>query len=126
MNPKDLKYSSSHEWVKCEGDIAVIGVTDHAQSELGDVVFAELPLVGAKVTKAISFGTLESVKTVSDLVAPVSGEVVDVNAALPDMPEVVNSDPYGSGWMIRVKMSSPGELDDLMTSDQYEMFLQEH
>jgi glycine cleavage system H protein len=125
MNPNNLKYSKTHEWVKIEESMAAIGVTDHAQSELGDIVYVELPKVGAKVQKDNPFGTLESVKTVSELVSPVSGEVVKVNGELPDAPEQVNEDPYGSGWMIVVKMDDPAEVDDLITAEEYGAFLQE-
>lgn len=126
MQPKDLKYSATHEWVRVQDDRATIGITDHAQSELGDVVFVELPQVGAKIKKGDIFGTVESVKTVSDLVAPISGEVVQVNEELPEAPEAVNDNPYDSGWMVIVKMDSPADLDDMMSVEDYETFIQEH
>ena len=125
MIPEDLRYSASHEWIRVEGDLATIGITDHAQSELGDIVYLELPKVGATVQNNCVFGTIESVKTVSDLTSPVSGEVVEVNDELPDAPELVNDEPYSGGWMIIVKMESLIELDELMTSEQYENFIQE-
>ena len=125
MIPEDLRYSASHEWIRVEDDLATIGITDHAQSELGDIVYLELPKVGATVQSDCVFGTIESVKTVSDLVAPVSGEVVEVNDELPDAPELVNEEPYSGGWMIIVKMESLIELDELMTAEQYENFIQE-
>lgn len=126
MQPEDLKYASTHEWVRPEGDIAVIGITDHAQSELGDVVFLELPTVGSRIGKGDVFGTVESVKTVSDLIAPVSGEVVEINETLTESPELVNDEPYASGWLVKVKMGAKSELDELMSADQYETFIQEH
>lgn len=111
--PNDLRYTKSHEWVRVEGDTATIGITDHAQSELGDIVFVELPSVGRVVQKEESFGSVESVKTVSDLYSPVSGEVVAVNEALGAQSELLNSDPYGAGWLVKVKASEvPGDLLD--------------
>jgi glycine cleavage system H protein len=124
--PEDLRYSNTHEWVRVDDDLATIGITDHAQSELGDIVYLELPKVGAPVMAGGMFGTIESVKTVSDLTSPVSGEVVEVNDELPEAPELVNEEPYGGGWMIIVKMDTPVELDELMTDEQYETFIQEH
>lgn len=118
--PKDLKYSVDHEWVKVEGNLARIGITDFAQSELGDIVFIELPAVGDEVTAGDTFGSIESVKTVSDLFNPVSGKVVEVNQELEDHPEWVNEDPYGKGWMIVVEMSHPDELEKLLSAEEYE------
>ena len=126
MIPEDLKYSNTHEWVRVDDDLATVGITDHAQSELGDIVYLELPKVGAPVMAGGIFGTIESVKTVSDLTSPVSGEVVEVNDELPEAPELVNDEPYSGGWMIIVKMDTPVELDELMTADQYEILIQEH
>lgn len=126
MIPEDLRYTTSHEWVRVEDDLATIGITDHAQSELGDIVYLELPKVGATVQSNGVLGTIESVKTVTDLVAPVSGEIVEVNDELPDTPELINEEPYSGGWMVIVKMESLMELDELMTSEQYENFIQEH
>jgi len=124
--PEDLRYSNTHEWVRVEDNLATVGITDHAQSELGDIVYLELPKVGATVMAGDMFGTVESVKTVSDLTSPVSGEVVEVNEELPETPELVNEEPYGGGWMIIVKLDTPGDVDELMTADQYEAFIQEH
>jgi glycine cleavage system H protein len=121
--PADLKYTRDHEWAKLEGTRVRVGITDYAQTELGDVVFVELPKVGAKVTAKQSFGVVESVKAVSDLFAPVSGEVAEVNAELPQQPELVNQDPYGRGWMIVVTPANPGDVDRLLTAAQYEEFL---
>ena len=126
MIPEDLKYSTMHEWIRVDDDLATIGITDHAQSELGDIVYLELPIVGTPVHTDGVFGTIESVKTVSDLTSPVSGEIVEVNEDLPEAPELVNEEPYSGGWMIIVKMESPDELDQLMTSEQYETYIQEH
>lgn len=121
--PEDLKYTREHEWAKREGDRVRIGITAFAQEQLGDVVFVELPKTGAKVTAHQAFGVVESVKAVSDLFAPVSGEVVEVNGALPGAPDTVNRDPYGAGWMIVVKAANPAEWDELMTAAQYEAFV---
>lgn len=117
--PKDLKYTKEHEWVKEEQGVATIGITDYAQGELGDIVFVELPEVGAKVSQADAFGTIEAVKAVSDLFSPVTGEVIEVNSELTDSPEVINGDPYGKGWMIKVKVSKPDELNDLLSAAEY-------
>src|SRR5204863_9470606 len=114
--PSDLRYTQEHEWAKKEGDRVRIGITAFAQEQLGDVVFVELPKVGAKVTQKQTFGVVESVKAVSDLFAPVTGEVAEVNAALATAPETVNQDPYGKGWMLLVKPSSPSEWDALLTA----------
>jgi glycine cleavage system H protein len=124
--PLGLKYSDTHEWARIDDDTATIGITDHAQSELGDIVYLELPEVGSTVEKGAVLGTLESVKTVSDLISPVSGEVVGINVALADTPEVVNNDPYEGGWLIKIKLSDPAEVHALMDSDAYEQFIQEH
>lgn len=123
--PKDLKYTRDHEWAKSEGGRVRVGITAYAQEQLGDVVFVELPKVGAKVTKRTSFGVVESVKAVSDLFAPVSGEVVAVNTDLPNAPELVNQDPYGKGWMILLAPSDAGEGNELLDAAQYEAFLTE-
>ncbi len=121
--PAELKYSKDHEWARIEGDIAVVGITDYAQNELGDIVYVELPEVGTLVEQGKSFGTVEAVKAVSDLFAPVSGEVVEVNEKLNDSPELVNQDPYGEGWMIKVKMSNPDEVNQLLSKEDYEALL---
>ena len=118
--PEDLKYSDDHEWVRVEGDVATIGITDFAQSELGDVVFVEIETEGEDLSKGDTFGTVEAVKTVSDLFMPISGEVIEVNAAIEDAPESVNEDPYGNGWMIKVKLSDTSELDGLMSQADYQ------
>ena len=118
--PADLRYTREHEWAKREGDRARIGITAYAQEQLGDVVFVELPKAGTRVTAMQTFGVVESVKAVSDLFAPVSGEVVEVNAALPKKPETVNTDPYGQGWMLVVTPSNAAEWDELLTAAQYE------
>jgi glycine cleavage system H protein len=117
--PSDLKYSRDHEWAKVEGDRARVGITDHAQGELGDVVFVDLPKAGTRVKATETFGAVESVKAVSDLFAPVSGEVVEVNDALAGKPELVNDDPYGTGWMIAIRMDDPKELDSLLSAEEY-------
>ena len=121
--PAELRYTREHEWAKVEGKRARVGITHYAQDQLGDVVFVELPKIGAKVAATKNFGVVESVKAVSDLFAPVSGEVVEVNGELPQKPETVNQDPYGKGWMIVVKPSNKGEWDQLLTAQQYEEFL---
>lgn len=117
--PKDLLYTAEHEWIRVEGDEAVVGVTDFAQGELGDVVFIEIETMGETLAQGDTFGTIEAVKTVSDLYMPVDGEVSEVNPALEDTPELVNSDPYKGGWMIRVKMADPSQVGDLLSPDQY-------
>ena len=121
--PGDLKYTKEHEWAKIEGDRARIGITDFAQEQLGDVVFVELPKVGAKVTSMSTFGVVESVKAVSDLFAPLTGEVVEVNAELPKKPETVNRDPYGQGWMLVISMANPAEANALLSAAQYEQLI---
>lgn len=125
MNPNDRKYSREHEWIKVEdagASRAVAGITDYAQDQLGDIVFVELPKVGATVTFMGKMGEIESVKSVSDLFSPVSGEVVEVNERLLDHPEIANQDPFGEGWLIRVTMSDASEMDNLMTAEEYEAF----
>jgi glycine cleavage system H protein len=120
--PGDLQYTKSHEWVRVEGDVATIGITDHAQDELGDVVFVDLPEEGASFGAGDSFGTIESVKAVSDLYAPVGGEIVEVNQTLNDSPEQVNEDPYGDGWIVKLRISDEG---DLLSAEEYEKVLEE-
>lgn len=120
--PEDLHYSKDHEWVRVEGDVAVVGITDYAQNSLGDVVYVELPKAGEEFAANESFGSVESVKAVSEVFSPVSGAVADVNEALNDEPEKVNGDPYGEGWMIKVRMSNSGEVDSLLTAAEYEDF----
>ena len=123
MVPRDLRYTREHEWIRVEGDRGVVGITEFAQEQLGDVVFVELPKAGAVVEFEKTFGVVESVKTASDLYAPVGGTVVDVNPKLADQPELVNRDPYGDGWMIVVQITSPAQLDELLTADQYEALI---
>lgn len=120
--PEDLHYSKDHEWVRVDGDIAIVGITDYAQNSLGDVVYVELPKKGEEFATNESFGSVESVKAVSEVFTPVSGTVVEVNEQLNDTPEKVNSDPYGEGWMVRLRMSSPSEVDSLLTAAEYEDF----
>ena len=120
--PEDLHYSKDHEWVRVEGDVAVVGITDYAQNSLGDVVYVELPKKGEEFATNESFGSVESVKAVSEVFTAVSGKIVEVNEQLNDTPEKVNSDPYGDGWMVRVRMSNPGEVDSLLTAAEYEDF----
>jgi glycine cleavage system H protein len=120
--PEDLHFSKDHEWVRVEGDTAVVGITDYAQDSLGDVVYVELPKEGEKFAANEPFGSVESVKAVSEVFSPVSGEVSGFNESLHDEPEQVNEDPYGKGWMIRIKMSNPGEVDSLLTAAEYEDF----
>lgn len=117
--PAELKYTKDHEWIRIEGDEAVIGITEFAQSELGDIVFVDINTVGQEVAREAVFGTVEAVKTVSDLFMPVTGTVLAVNEALADEPAAVNNDPYGAGWMVRIKISDRGELDGLLSAEQY-------
>lgn len=117
--PSELKYTKDHEWVKIEGDIATVGITDFAQGELGDIVYVEVETVDEELEREEVFGTVEAVKTVSDLFLPLSGEIVEFNESLEDEPEKVNTDPYGEGWMIKVKMTDTSEVEDLMSSDEY-------
>jgi glycine cleavage system H protein len=122
--PEDNRYAKSHEYVHVEGETGTIGISDYAQKELGDVVFVELPQVGTQLEAGDELGSIESVKAVSELFSPVSGEVVEVNEALTEKPELVNTDPYGDGWMIRIKVSDATELDELMPADEYEEYIQ--
>ena len=125
MYPSNFRYTKEHEWVDAKGDSATIGITDYAQHELGDVVFAELPKPGAKFNQGQSFGTVESVKAVSEIYSPVSGEVTEANPKLTDAPETINSDPHGSGWLIKVKISKPDELKSLMDAAAYQAYIAE-
>ena len=122
--PNTVRYTSEHEWIRVEGDEAYVGITDYAQSELGEIVFVDVPTVGEQVAQGEVFGSVEAVKTVSDLNMPASGEVLELNAELEDHPELVNNDPYGAGWMIRVHLSDLSELDSLMDAAAYEASLQ--
>ena len=123
MVPTDLRYTNDHEWVRADGAEATIGITAYAASQLGDIVFVELPDVGRLLEQSAPFGVVESVKAVSDLFAPVGGEVVQANAALGQSPELVNGDPYDAGWMIRVRLSDPGQLDDLLDAAAYDALI---
>ena len=124
MTPEDNRYAKSHEYIHVEGDVGTIGITDYAQKELGDVVFVELPQVGTQLEVADEMGNIESVKAVSEPFAPVSGEVVEVNESLADKPELVNTDPYGDGWMIKIKLTAPDEVDELMNAEDYDDYIQ--
>jgi len=119
--PKELRYTKDHEWIKVKGDTATIGVTDFAQQQLGDVVFVEIETMGETLQKGDVFGTIEAVKTVSDMYMPIAGEIIEVNPKLEDSPEIVNEDPYGEGWMIKIKIEDDLELDELLSADDYEM-----
>jgi glycine cleavage system H protein len=123
--PSDLKYTKNHEWIRVEGENAYIGITDFAQKELGDIVYLEIETVGETLAKEESFGTVEAVKTVSDLFMPVSGEVLELNPELENAAELVNKDPYGKGWMIRIKMKDPAELNDLLNDEGYKSLIGE-
>ena len=123
--PEDLKYSREHEWALVEGKVATVGITDFAQDKLGDIVFVELPAVGDKVTKDEAMGVVESVKAVSDVYSPVSGTVIEINDDLPDSPDMINEDPYGDGWIVKIQMSDPTDVEDLMDSEAYEAFVAE-
>lgn len=123
MSPDDLLYTKEHEWVRIDGEQATIGITEHAQNELGDVVFVELPKVGESVDADEAFGNVESVKAVSELFMPLTGEVLKVNGALEDSPELVNDDPYGKGWMIRVRIADRSEIDELLGPDDYDEYI---
>ena len=122
--PSNLKYTQDHEWISVEGDVATVGITDFAQGELGDVVFVEIETEGETLAKGEIFGTVEAVKTVSDLFMPVGGEVVEVNSALADEPELVNKDPYNAGWMIKVKMNNQTDIDELLSAADYQKMLE--
>jgi glycine cleavage system H protein len=122
--PEDLKYTKEHEWVKLEDDTAIVGITDYAQGELGDIVFVELPKVGARIEAMKPFGTIEAVKAISDLFSPLSGEVVEINGDLEGDSSIINSDPYGSGWMIKIKVSDRGELDKLLSAADYKAVIE--
>ena len=123
--PKDVKYTSDHEWVRVEGDVAFVGITDYAQDQLGEIVFVDITVEGETIEKEEVFGSIEAVKTVSDLLMPVTGEVLEVNADLEDQPELVNSDPYGKGWIIKLHVEDQSELDELMDADKYKEFIAE-
>jgi glycine cleavage system H protein len=122
--PENLKFTQDHEWIRAEGEIAYAGITEFAQGELGDIVFIEIETLGENLGKGDIFGTVEAVKTVSDLFMPVSGEVIEINEELTSAPELVNKDPYGKGWMIKIKMNDPSEPDDLLSSGDYQKMLE--
>jgi glycine cleavage system H protein len=117
--PSNLKYTKDHEWIRIEGEIGFVGVTDFAQGELGDIVFVEIETVGETLKKEEVFGTVEAVKTVSDMFMPVSGEILEMNAAIDDTPDVINKDPYGKGWMVKIRITDPSEINDLLTPEKY-------
>jgi glycine cleavage system H protein len=123
--PEDLSYTKDHEWVRVKADVATVGITDHAQQQLGDVVYVELPKAGDKFAASEPFGSVESVKAVSEIYMPLSGSVVEVNETLNDSPEQVNEDPYGDGWMIRIKIENPSQVDGLLSSIEYEDYIKE-
>jgi glycine cleavage system H protein len=123
--PDDLKYTREHEWLQVQGDVGTVGITHYAQSELGDIVYVELPAVGAAVVAGEEFGTIESVKAVSEIFAPVSGEVVEVNGALGAAPDAVNKDPYGDGWLVKIRLADLKEMDGLLTAAAYRKFIEE-
>lgn len=122
--PSDLKYSKDHEWIKVDGDKATIGITDFAQSELGDIVYVEIESLGEELDEQSVFGTVEAVKTVSDLFMPLNGKVLEFNTALEDAPEALNTDPYESGWMIKIRIQNPGQLNQLLNADQYKSLIE--
>lgn len=121
--PTEIKYTKEHEWISLDGEVAMIGITDHAQSQLGDIVFVELPDVDSEISQNETFGVIEAVKTVADLFAPVKGLIIEINSSLEDSPDLINSDPYGTGWIIKVKVSDSSQYDSLMSSDEYEEFI---
>jgi glycine cleavage system H protein len=121
--PENLRYSKDHEWVSVDGDIATVGITDYAQHSLGDVVYIDMPRVGDKLSAHEAFGSVESVKAVSEIFMPISGEITEVNDGLNDTPEAVNNDPYGNGWMIKVQMDNPGEADAMLSAEEYDEYL---
>jgi glycine cleavage system H protein len=123
--PAQFRYTEEHEWISAKGDTATVGISDYAQHELGDVVFVELPAAGTKITAGKTFGSVESVKAVSEIYAPVSGEVTEVNAELQNKPETINSDPHGAGWLIKVKLANPAEVNSLMDATAYEAYIAE-
>jgi len=121
--PENVKYTADHEWIRVEGQFCWIGITDYAQSELGDIVYVDIPVVGTKVEKGKSFGTIEAVKAVSDIFAPVTGEVAEINTQMKDHPEIVNKDPYGAGWMVKIVITDPSQLDTLLDVQAYKTLI---
>ena len=123
MYPDNLRYTKDHEWILVEGDSATVGITDHAQEEMGDIVYVDLPKTGTHLEQSKSLGSVESVKAVSDVYSPVSGDVTEINAALADAPEKLNEDPYGAGWLVKLKLSDPGQVSSLMTAAEYQTYV---
>ena len=123
MYPEDFRYTKEHEWVKADGSAATVGITDHAQKELGDIVYVDLPKVGAVIEQGKSLGSVESVKAVSDIYCPVSGEVIEVNEALATAPEKLNEDPHGGAWLVKLRMSAPGEVQNLLSASDYQTYI---
>ena len=121
--PEEIKYTKEHEWISLDDEVAIIGITDHAQSQLGDIVFVELPDVNSEINQNETFGVIEAVKTVADLFAPVKGLIIEINSSLEDSPDLINSDPYGTGWIIKVKVSDSSQYDGLMASNEYKEFI---
>ena len=121
--PADFRYTKEHEWVKTDGNTATIGITDHAQEELGDIVYVDLPKAGAAIEQGKSLGSVESVKAVSEVYSPVSGEVLEINALLADAPEKLNEDPHGAAWLVKLKLANPGEVQNLMTAAEYQVYI---
>ena len=123
MYPENFRYTKEHEWVSVEGDTGTVGITDHAQSELGDIVYVDLPKVGAEMGQGKSLGSVESVKAVSDIYSPVSGEIIAINAELADHPEKLNSDPHGDAWLVKIRLSNPAQIQDLLSSSEYQSYV---
>ena len=123
MYPDNFRYTKEHEWVRADGDVGTVGLTDHAQQELGDIVYVDLPKAGTRVTQGGTLGSVESVKAVSDIYAPVSGEITEINATLADAPEKLNSDPHGEAWLVKIKLGAPAELEKLMTAADYQAYI---
>ncbi|MFM1912860.1 MAG: hypothetical protein RIR51_698 [Bacteroidota bacterium] len=121
--PKDLKYSEEHEWIRVEGDTGVVGISDHAQSQLGDIIFVDVNTLGEEISQNEVFGSVDAVKTASDLFLPISGEIIEINSQLESNPELVNNDPYGEGWIIKIKIKDSSELESLMDADSYQNFV---
>ena len=124
MYPQNFRYTKEHEWVRVDGDIGTIGITDHAQQELGDIVYVDLPKVGTHIAQGAGAGSVESVKAVSDIYAPVSGDVTEINGALADTPEKLNADPHGEAWLMKIKLSAPAEVSKLLSADEYQKYIE--
>ena len=123
MDPENLRYTKEHEWVRVEGDTGIVGITSHAQKELGDIVYVDLPKPGTVIQQGKTMGSVESVKAVSDIFTPVSGEILEINGTLAESPEILNQDPYGAGWLVKIKLSEPGEAGKLLTAAEYQAFV---